>query len=240
MARFIADGIENKKAWFAEDALHMSRILRMQAGDALTVLYEGMAYDGRIESIGPQRAEASLANPRPAQGEADIRVVIYQGMTKGPRMEYTVQKSVELGAAAIVPVWMERCEAKPGGENKGQRLQKIAREAAKQSGRGLIPKVEEPIGLKDIPQHDLLLCPYEKAEGKLTEALGGQAKSIGIVIGPEGGLTENEAKLLADKGGRLVTLGPRILRAETAGPAALAAIMAILGEWDRPAEGFEP
>lgn len=232
MARFFCDEIQDDIALFHEDAKHMYRILRMQPGDRISVLDgQGMQYDGVMEQISEKDARARISNARKAEFEPDCRITLYQGLTRQNRLEYAIQKGVELGMARFVPVELKRCEvkAKDIKGTKRARYQKIAREAAKQCGRGIIPEVAEPVGLKEALSggHELLICPYEEATvGTLKQAIHGtEAKDIGLIIGPEGGFDPGEVEEIQQAGGRIVTLGKRILRTETAGPAVIAMMM---------------
>ena len=243
MARFFADTIDGDIAVFHEDAQHMGRILRLKMGDSITALNgQGQQAQATILSIQKDEVRARLSPWRPAHGEPGVSVTVYQGLCRANRFETAVQKCTELGANAIVPLYVDRCEVKPADMDKRiPRLLKIAREAAKQSGRGRVPKVTATKALSEINinAHDLLLCPYEEATEHGIRGViqhHSDAKSIGIIIGPEGGLTEGEVSDVQNWGAHVVTLGPRILRTETAAPAALAVVMALLGEWDGAAD----
>lgn len=239
MARFFADEIRGDTAILIEDAAHITRTLRMQAGDALTV-YDGagLQYDGRVEALDRDGVRVALSHPQPVDTEPSLKVTVYQGICRGTRFETATQKCVELGAVRIVPLCVAHCEISPKDMQKRlPRLQKIAREAAKQCGRGVVPQVGAPVSLLDVCAlpHDLLLCPYEaaRATGLRRVALAHpDARSIGLLIGPEGGFAKEEIDALTRAHAHIVTLGPRILRTETAGPAALAALMALYGQWD--------
>ncbi len=239
MARFFADTIDGDVAVFHEDAPHMARVLRLKAGDEIVAL-DGQGHQAQaiILSVEKDAVRARLAAWHAAEGEPGVCVTVYQGLCRGDRFETVVQKCTELGAIAIVPLYLSRCEVKPKDMDKRiARLGKIAREAAKQSGRGCVPRISSAKTMMepDYSAHDLLLCPYEKAgihglKGILCDHEN--AHSIGIVIGPEGGLAEQEVTYFRRENAHIVTLGPRILRTETAAPAVLAALMAMLGEWD--------
>jgi 16S rRNA (uracil1498-N3)-methyltransferase len=240
MARFFVDTIEgDSNVLFVEDAKHMARILRLRQGDVITAL-DGMGKQAQAEIlfVSEREVRAQAADWEPVGTEPRIRVTVYQGLCRGERFETVVQKCTELGAAMIVPLCLARCDVKPQEVHKRlPRYAKIAREAAKQSGRGLVPQIADPISLDGVPinAHDLIIAPYEleKANGLRAVLAGNEAaRDIGIVIGPEGGLEASEAASLRGIGAHLVTLGPRILRTETAAPAVLAVLMAQLGEWD--------
>lgn len=233
MPRFFADKITDGDAYFIEDAPHITKTLRMQPGDGVT------AMDGRggvflcsISHVDKHRVIAKVISKLPAQSEPGVKVTVYQGMCRAHRFEYVVQKCTELGAQAIVPLLLHRCETREYSPAKLERFHKIAREAAKQSGRSLIPEIRWAIEPGEIPEHDLLLCPYEQEQDtRLKQLIAGKhPDNVGIVIGPEGGFEPNEIDALADNGGRVFTLGSRILRTETASPAVLAMLMYELGE----------
>ena len=237
MARFFCDEIIGDTALFYEDARHMHRILRMQKGDRLCVLDgKGKQYDGVIEESSEKRVTARLYQAREAEFEPGVKITLYQGLTRQARLEYTIQKGVELGMARLVPVEFLRCEVK-AQDIKGTRLtryQKIAREAAKQCGRGTVPEITEPIRFSDLLKrtHAQWICPYEEAEEISLKRVihGKRPKDIGLVIGPEGGFDPKEIKALRETGADIVTLGKRILRTETAGPAVIAMMMYEFGE----------
>ena len=170
-------------------------------------------------------------------------MTLYQGLPKADKMDWIVQKATELGAHAVRPVAMERCIVRLEGKDavrRGERWQKIAREAVKQCARIETPEVapcEKLAALREeLRALDLLIVPWEDArDGSLRACLSRVADEpcarIGVLIGPEGGISAREAQWLREEAGaQLVTLGPRILRTETAGLCALSAIMAFRGE----------
>ena len=177
--------------------------------------------------------------------EARTQVTLYQGLPKADKMEMIAQKTTELGVYAIRPVAMERCVVKLEGKDAGkktERWQKIAREAVKQCARVTVPEVLPPKKLtqleEEFKQLDVLIVPWEDArDGSIRQALapfeGREALRVGILIGPEGGISGKEAHWLAENArAKLVTLGPRILRTETAGLCALTMVMAFRGEME--------
>ena len=239
MHRFLIDEMDNDTAIFREDAQHMARILRLKPGDHIAALDgDGRQAEAVIADVSREEIRAKLSAWRQAEGEPLVRVSIFQGICRAERFETAVQKCTELGAAGITPLALTRCEFSPEDVNKRlQRLNKIAREAAKQSGRGIVPKVNAPLTLSEVPfeQFDLVLCPYEEAaEHGLRHVLHGRInlKNIAVIIGPEGGLDPSEAEYCTRRGAQVVTLGKLILRTETAAPAVLAALMAMTGQWD--------
>lgn len=224
------------------DAQHAVRVLRLTAGDEVELMDAGRRYAAAIEAAGPDGVRVRITRELPST-EPRVRVTLFQGLPKAEKMELIVQKCTELGVYEVQPVAMERCVAQikdKDAEKKRERWQKIAREAAKQCGRAQVPQVHAPATLMQLAQAlsgmDLLMVPWEDArDGSIRDALEklpeGAAR-IGIVIGPEGGMSEKEARCLEDWGGHLVTLGARILRTETAGMAALTLTLGFLGEME--------
>ena len=243
MARFFVDDIRDHSVYFLTDARHMAQILRLKKGDTVTALDgRGRQAEAEICSVDKDEVVARIDAWDQSPAEPKLRAVVYQGICRPERFETAVQKCTELGAHAIVPLLLARSQTKPRDMDKRlERLNRIVREAAKQSGRAAIPEVRPSAGMEQIAanKHDLLLCPYEFARAfgirRVVQAHA-DARSIGIVVGPEGGLTEEEVARLKAMGGHIVTLGPRMLRTETAAPAVLAVAMALLGEWDGEAD----
>ena len=243
MHRFFADdrGVVDGAAWLgAEDSRHALRVLRLAAGDDIELVSAPERYLARIEDTDGECVAVRIVETLRST-EARTRVTLYQGLPKADKMELIAQKTTELGVHAIQPVAMERCVVKlEGKDRKTERWQKIAREAVKQCARVAVPEVREVKKLTALRDElrglDLLIVPWEDArDGSVracVEELGrDKPLSVGILIGPEGGISPKEAQWLRDEaGGRLVTLGPRILRTETAGLCALTMVMAYLGE----------
>ena len=171
---------------------------------------------------------------RPTAAEPSVEVTLFAGYPKQDKLEFIVQKAVELGAARVVPFFSRFCVAAPKKEDqKNLRYARIAAEAAKQAGRGLIPAVELPLDIKDLParfdQFDLVLFFYEGG-GQSLRTLVKDQKRIALITGAEGGFSPEEAEKLIAAGAVPVGLGPRILRCETAPVAALAAVMTLAGQ----------
>lgn len=216
-----------------EDAGHITRVLRMKPGDTIyAACPDGFDYTGEILSCDSGRVAARILSKAPNESEPSVSVTLYQALPKGDKLDWIVQKTVELGVTRIVPVLTKRCVSRPDArsvEKKIARWQKIAREAAKQSGRGQIPRVEP---LLDFPQavealsgHELPLLCYEAGGRRLNELVPETARDIGLFIGSEGGFEEEEASRAEAAGIQLATLGKRILRCETAPIAAMAILM---------------
>lgn len=223
-----------------EDARHAAQVMRMQAGEECYAVDEtGRRFLAVLESVSKQACMVKLSEELP-DNEAPIHVTVYQGLPKAEKMELVTQKLTELGVSGLTPVKMERCVVKldeKDGKKRRERLQKIAREAAKQCKRGGCLEVAEPQTWKqlalDMKKHDLLLVPWEDAEGygmKAAHAEFPNARRIGIVIGPEGGMSEAEVRALEEIGAKQISLGPRILRTETAAIAAATMAMLLWGD----------
>lgn len=247
MHRFFADesGIQNGTARLNEaDSRHALRVLRLDVGDEVELVCEPEHYLAGIAAIEDGIVTVAIRGGL-RKTEAKTLVTLYQGLPKSDKMELIAQKTTELGVYAIRPVAMERCVVKLEGKDalkKTERWQKIAREAVKQCARTSVPEVLEVKKLaqlkEELAQLDVLIVPWEAAkDGSIREVLapfeGREGVRVGILIGPEGGISEKEAMWLAKNAdAKLVTLGPRILRTETAGLAALTMVMAYMGEME--------
>lgn len=224
----------------SEEAKHAAQVLRMQTGEeAYVVDAGGRRFLAEMQEVSKGACSVLLKEELP-DNEAPVRITLYQGLPKADKLDLVVQKLTELGAAKIVPVKMERCVVKldeKDGRKRQERLSKIAREAAKQCKRGSAPEVAQPQTWKqlkeDMRKHDLLLVPWEDAAGfslKAAHAMMPEAKDIGIVVGPEGGMSADEIAAIEELGAKQITLGPRILRTETAAVAACAMAMLLWGD----------
>lgn len=221
-----------------EDAAH-AKVLRLKVGERL-IICDGLGKDHhcKITRITPDQVEAEVFETVPCKGEPSVRAVVLCGLPKGDRADYIVQKCVEAGASEIFFFHSQRCIAKlpKKDDKKIVRWQRIAQEAAKQSGRGIIPSVDV---LEDIAEAfnraktaDLPLFMYETGERtplKETVEAAGSITSAAVITGPEGGFEPFEAELAGIMGLRICSMGPRIFRCETAPVAALSAIMYATG-----------
>lgn len=243
MPRFFMDfpPEEGAEIWITgENGLHIARSLRMRPGEALT-LCNAMGTDCPAVVLQTDKAGALVRLGRRVPNLAEPRtgITVYQCLPKGDKLETVVQKAVELGASAVVPVMSRRCVVKADdktAEKKTARLQKIALEAAKQSGRGKIPTVENPVSLQTAlgraARAGTVLFCYEAGGAPLSKCLPKAGDAIGIFIGPEGGFAPEEAALAESLGAEIVTLGPRILRTETAALSVLSMILYAKGEME--------
>ena len=219
-----------------EEARHACRVLRMQSGEEFCALDGEKRFLAEFISLDDSGAEALLKEELP-DNEAPVRLTVYQGVAKSDKLELITQKLAELGADALVPVRMRRSVAKLDGASRVERLQKIAHEADKQCRRARELRVAAPLdfgkALKEMAKHDLLLVPWEEKSGyRMKDAFAEHpgARDIGVVIGPEGGIDPEEVERMEAVGARCVTLGPRILRAETAAIVAAALAMSLWGD----------
>lgn len=237
MPRFFTQDVDEKNARITgPDAVHIARVLRMRAGEKLTVCdLAGSDYLCEILSADPDAVDLHVLEKSPTIAEPDVRVTLYQGLPKAEKMEWIVQKSVELGVSRIVPMLTARCVSRPDRAamtKKIARWGKIALEAAKQSGRGCLPCVDEAVEFHTAAQElagmECAALFYEKGGGAHGELWSGK-KEIGICIGPEGGFAEEEVALAKEFGISICTLGPRILRTETAPLCVLSVVMFATG-----------
>ena len=222
-----------------EDYNHIHNVLRMKTGEEVLVTDQGeKEYLCEIEDYDADTQEVLLhvvdvfGNNR----ELPAKIVLFQGYPKGDKMEQIVQKAVELGVAEIVPVMMKRCVVKldeKKAAKKIERLNGVALSAAKQSKRGRIPEVKPAMNMEQAIQYarslDSIIVPYESAEGmeyskKVIDEIT-DGRSIGIFIGPEGGFEPSEIGKIEAVGGKVISLGHRILRTETAGMVVLSLLM---------------
>lgn len=228
------DAVELKEA----EARRLARVLRMSPGDTLTVFDGTREHACRIETLSTKSAKLAILSSVENRTEPRINITLGQGMPKGEKLELVVQKAVELGVSRIVPVVMERSVKRPDVDTrKTERLVRIATEATQQSGRMRVPDVPPPDTLAgfldNVEGCGLKLMFYEGERARslrdvLDKASG--VDSVAILVGPEGGLSPDEVALALSRGFVAAGLGPRILRTETAGIAALAVVQYVLGD----------
>ncbi len=219
-----------------DEANHIVKVLRMKKGDSLTIFDgSGNCADGVIDSVDGKTVTVNALKRYPSDTEPKLKITLFQGIPKNPKMDLIIQKATELGVVEVVPVNTKRIVAKIDKDAKVERLQRIAFEAAKQCGRAYIPKVSYPISfeeaIKRMQKMDGAIIPYEcEKDGRINNAVNSDMQSLGILIGPEGGFEESEVKRAEDAGIKRVTLGKRILRTETAGLIASALALFIAGD----------
>jgi 16S rRNA (uracil1498-N3)-methyltransferase len=224
-----------------DDVKHIYKVLRLESGDKVNINNcEGKEYLGEILSVDKKDVRVKLIKGLEISNESHLKITLFQGLPKSSKMDLIVQKGTELGISYITPIITERVVVKSeiGEFTKTERWQRIALEACKQSKRSLIPEVNTPIEFEELlnraNEFDLIVVPYENEEGygikKLMQDISSPINNVAIVIGPEGGFEEIEINALSDKGAKIVTLGPRILRTETAGFVCAALLQYELGD----------
>lgn len=243
MPKFFTTNIEGERIIIdSEDVAHIKRVLRLACGDRITVCDgKGFDYDAQIVELREREIVCRALARRAAETEPELEVTLFQALPKAAKMEYIIQKTTELGIAKIVPCALQRCVVKLDGKQaeakKTARWQKIAQEAAKQSGRGIVPEVAAPVSfaaaVEQLQAADICFVPYECEEQTTLRAVltaADKPRRIAFMIGPEGGFDPQEIARLQQHGIKTVTLGKRILRTETAGEAVLAMVMYELGD----------
>ena len=245
MAKFFVnpeDVLEESILITGTDVNHIKNVLRLPIGKEILINdRQGNDYECIIKDISAESVTAQIINQKESHTEPAVETVLFQSLVKGEKMEFVIQKSVEIGVTKIVPLVTKRCVVKLESEsklnNKIMRWQKIAESAAKQSKRGIVPEVLMPMTMSQALAYvkeklDCGCIPYENETTHhiKTYLQSLNAQSIGIFIGPEGGFTEEEIALAMGYGVEAITLGKRILRSETAGLVTLANIMYEMGE----------
>jgi len=216
-------------------ARHVSRVLRLGEGAALR-LFDGAGLEAQavLVEASRKRVVARLEAVEPGLGESPLRVHLGQAISKGDRMDYAIQKAVELGVAAITPLYTEHGDVRLKGERAAKKLahwQAVAASACEQCGRATLPPVHAPMGLSDwLAARDeaLRLVLHPGTSGALAEAEA--PASAAVLIGPEGGLAEAEVEAARGAGFAPLSLGPRVLRTETAPVVALSLLQARFGD----------
>ena len=206
-----------------KDARHIEKSLRMRTREVLTLCHGGVDYICEIANFEKDSVVVELVSSKKNTAEPKTSVTLLYSLPKGDKMDLVVQKAVEVGVCAILPVLTKRCVSRPDEktlQKKVQRWQKIAQEAAQQSGRGAIPKVCEAMDFSQAlnvgAQSEKAILFYEGGGKPLGQLLAKKPESVSIFIGPEGGFDEDEVQLAKEKGLEVCSLGERILRTETA------------------------
>jgi 16S rRNA (uracil1498-N3)-methyltransferase len=218
---------------------HLLRVLRLDVGDACVLFNgDGRDYDARIAGAGKRNASVEVLSARELANESPLRIVLLQALARGEKMDWIVQKATELGVAGLVPVASERGEVKLDGERADKRTahwRSVAIAACEQSGRARVPDIAAPQPLAKAlgalpPQACRLVLDLEAETSIATLQLGAR-KDVVVAIGPEGGWSAGDLALLRGAGFAGLRLGPRVLRTETAGLAAIAALQARFGDF---------
>ena len=239
MYQFFVDDCQIGKEYVTitgSDVNHIKNVLRMRPGEKIRVSSSSRDMFCEIAELTDDFVQADILDEEAPDTELPSQIYLFQGLPKGDRMEYIIQKSVELGVHEIIPVAMKYCVVKLDAKKaaaKAARWQEIAKSAAKQSKRSRIPVVREPVNYREAValagELDVVLLPYENERGmaatrEVMERIA-PGQSVGIFIGPEGGFDPSEIALAKEEGMHLVSLGKRILRTETAGLATLSILM---------------
>ena len=219
---------ENNIDIVGEDVRHIKNVLRLRENEEIEIICDGMVYLSKIIEIGSKSVRAEVIDKYKGTNESDVDIYLYQGMAKGNRMDLILQKCTEIGVKKIYPIETHRTIVKLKGDKKiNSRLERwnqITLEASKQSKRDIVPSVENIMDFdelcKKLRDEKFVIVPYElESTQGFKEALSDfdGSEPIHIIIGPEGGFEEDEIFRLEEIGAKSVTLGPRILRTETAG-----------------------
>ncbi len=241
MHRFFIEGLLSAEIRITgQDAIHIQRVLRLQSGDFVVVVDpKGATGLAQIKKLEDKNILLSLQETLAEERESPVRVYLAQGLPKSDKMDLIVQKAVELGASAVIPLETAQCVVQyEAGKKKAkqERWQKIAMEAAKQSKRSHIPQVKEIQSLSDclssMPEDVYKIMLYEGRNPQgIKQILQRQrAKEVLLLVGPEGGFSASEVELCQRHGVHVVSMGPRILRTETAGLAGIAIVMYEYGD----------
>jgi 16S rRNA (uracil1498-N3)-methyltransferase len=218
---------------------HLTRVLRLETGAELTLFNgEGGEYSARLAPGNGKKVVARILEHVHVERESPLRITLLQGVARGERMDLIVQKATELGVARIAPVLAERSVVKLDPKQRARKLEHwraIAASACEQCGRNRVPELLEPMALGDaigalVEDGERFLLAADAGKS-LTVAAAGRSGSFALLIGPEGGLAENERTFAQAHGFSACSLGPRVMRTETAGLAALAVLQALGGDF---------
>ena len=234
MQRYFAKLVNNQVVLDDGDVHHLLHVMRNKKGDEIEAVIDARLYNCIIEETSPLSLKINYEIP--GNNELPVDVTLFFALAKGDKIDLVIQKATEIGATRIALVKTERCVVKleeKNIEHKLERFRKIAKEASEQCHRLVVPEVVGVVDIKNIPASllaDVNLLAYEKVAGETKDILSlVNNKSVSVMIGPEGGFSEEEVKLLKDKYGfQLISLGKRILRTETAAIYALSVISCLL------------
>jgi 16S rRNA (uracil1498-N3)-methyltransferase len=236
---FVRRAPEDRFELGKEDSHHLLRVMRAQPGERFTVVAEGQQCECQLVEVAEGRAVGEVLTRQPVTGEPPIYIALMQGLAKGDKLDAVIQHGTEIGLSEFVPVVTSRAIVKLDPKKAAERVerwQRIAREATEQCRRGAVPRVAPVATWKEAlsrsGEFDLLLVPWEEGGEPLRSVLSAHpnAARIAVFIGPEGGLSPAEVDMARVRGAHAVTLGPRILRTETAGLVAISAILYALGD----------
>jgi 16S rRNA (uracil1498-N3)-methyltransferase len=219
-------------------AAHLSRVLRLAVGDECVLFNgDGTDYAARITSMGKRELRVTVASGREVDNESPLAITLLQGIARGEKMDLILQKATELGVNAIAPLWSQRSEVKLDEARAEKRLahwRGVVTSACEQCGRARVPGVAAPVSLSvalgALPAGGLRLILDPEGELALGTLTVGDEARVVLAVGPEGGWSPADREQLRDAGFQGLKLGPRILRTETAGLAAIAALQSRLGD----------
>lgn len=220
-----------------ENIVRHIHVLRLNAGDAITLFNgTGNDFDATLQEIGKRHAQCHITAQRQPENESRLQITLIQAISSGERMDFTLQKSVELGVRAICPIISERCVVRLSGERADKRVQRwqdIAIAACEQSGRSIVPTVLPIVSFSDylrqMPPELHLMMSLRRAT--TLRDIAPAPQSLRLMIGPEGGWTPAEEQAALEAGVQTITLGKRVLRTETASLAAMAAMQTLWGDF---------
>lgn len=241
------DGIQGDRVAFDRaESRHLSRVLRLRPGDTVVAVDgTGRDYTVRLETVGDAQVTGTLLGVAARDVESPLAITLVQGVPKGDKMERIIRAATELGVVRVLPAIAERTIVRLDGgrwRERARRWQRVAREAGKQCGRALVPAVEPPRPLAEWlelaspggPPASLRLGLWEGSDaprlGRVLEAFGATPTAAAVLVGPEGGLTRGEVERATRLGWLVASLGPRVLRTETAGPAIVAILQSRFGD----------
>ena len=219
-----------------DGANHVGRVLRMSRGEKLQLFNgNGQQFDATITTANKKNVTVHIDSSTTVNRESPLHIHLGQGISRGDKMEYTIQKAVELGVTIVTPLFTERCGVKLQGERlakKWQQWQKIAISACEQCGRNQLPTIHQPINLNHWLQqstNELKINLHPRATATI-KSLSPPKQGIRLIIGPEGGLSDSEINQTVEQGFNEISLGPRILRTETAGLTVISALQLQFGD----------
>lgn len=217
---------------------HIVRVLRLKSGDVFNLFNgDGNDYPAEITAIDKKGAKARILSCHAVNNESPLRIHLFQSIARGEKMDWILQKATELGVSAFTPMVSDRTEVKLDNERSDRKLshwQGVIRSACEQSGRAILPEVSPPISINQmngaVKREQAYYLDPEAAEG-INGLDPDRTVGLALAIGPEGGFSERDIRLLQTAGFKGLKVGPRILRTETAGMAAIAALQSRFGDW---------
>jgi len=237
MRRFKVDKVKGNVAYLrGQEARHVLKVLRLRKGDEIIIFDgEGKEYLAEIEAASPTSVKLNVLKELNINRDSHLKTVLYMGLTnKLQKFELAIQKATELGVSEIVPVICKRssnAQLIKNWESKLRRWNEIVINAAKQCGRNILPQISKPMKLSEIEnQTELSFVLWERGGKSLKDYESFNASSVSFIVGPEGGLDNEEIEILKEKGFKVIYLGKRILRAETAAIAGMTLVQYIWGD----------